>query len=468
MLRRFSLIVVTFVSAAVAAVAGIVPGQASRTPSCAASARSHAALASDARGQFAAAFGETVRLVGSGGSRSSTVAGAAARGVPRHVAFRAGLGLAFVDDLRGADDVVIGSAGGVLRLHQPSEATNPSLSPTGDVVWSLGAELRLWSRTTSGITRIPAPQGTGQVFSSAFHGRRAIVAVVSEHVPESTTQEDDSLNNLWRYDLRAGRWTRLTRFTAGRDRWSVIRTPLVAQDGSIEFVRVHGRGSPGSLAAFELWRLRGGHAQKVRSLPKEMYLAATQGGRRIWNVYDAAGGDWRLVREDSAGRLVDLGCGRVMVDPRAELDPDRTPPPGELGSPPSPTSTPIPNPTPTPTPTTPPTPTMTPTVTPSPTSSATPTPTVTTSPQPTGPTMAVLVGDFGAREAAEEVAARVLDAYGSASAEVIDADGYPTVVQPGVWAVVLRLPADADLAARLEEFRGRFPDIAGWTWLVTV
>ena len=64
---------------------------------------------------------------------------------------------------------------------------------------------------------------------------------------------------------------------------------------------------------------------RCATFPREMYLAGTQDGRRIWNLYDQASGEWRLYAEASATTLVDLGCGAALVDPRSVPDPDMTP-----------------------------------------------------------------------------------------------------------------------------------------------
>jgi hypothetical protein len=167
---------------------------------------------------------------------------------------------------------------------------------------------------------------------------------------------------------------------------------------------------------------------KVRDLPGEMYLAGAHGGRRVWNVFDQAAGDWRLLKEMPDGSMTDLGCGRVMVDPLAEPDPDREPPPGTevaLGS-----------------------------------------------DEPVDGSVAetaILVGDFSSREAAEVAFERILSAYGrEAPVSIVDDQLAPGAVAPGLFAVVLRLEADADPQAALDDLRSRLPEYAGWSWMVSI
>ena len=136
------------------------------------------------------------------------------------------------------------------------------------------------------------------------------------------------------------------RSTPRGEHWVAIRTPIVRDDGSVEFVLVRGLATATRMPAFELWRMpAGGVASKVRDLPREMYLAGTQDGRRIWNLYDQSSGEWRLYAEASATTLVDLGCGAALVDPRSVPDPDMTP--AWLDTVPTPTPAPTPTPTPT-------------------------------------------------------------------------------------------------------------------------
>ena len=80
------------------------------------------------------------------------------------------------------------------------------------------------------------------MFSPVFATDDAIVAVVAEPEPGFSRTEDEGLDNLWRYDLRSRRWSRVTAFHASGDHWVAIRTPIVRDDGSIEFVRGEGTG----------------------------------------------------------------------------------------------------------------------------------------------------------------------------------------------------------------------------------
>src|SRR5262249_8940543 len=118
-------------------------------------------------------------------------------------------------------------------------------------------------------------------------------------------------------------WRRLTDFSSGADRWSVVRTPFVAPDGSVEFVRVHGRASQDRAPAYELWRLLGSSATRPRALPGGVCLAALEGSARRWNLREGSTGAWTIDREDADGSLRRVGCGAVAVDPLDRPDPDR-------------------------------------------------------------------------------------------------------------------------------------------------
>jgi hypothetical protein len=388
-------------------------------------------------------------MVGTDGSRDATTVPSTGEGVIRYASSRHGIGTAFVLDRRGADAVVVVTEGGTVRLTQPGEAANPSWSADGRLVWSLGSRLRVWSSTTSSTFDIQAPPDSLGVFSPVFVAPDAIVAVVAEPEPGFTRAEDEGLDNLWRYDLATRRWDRLTSFKARGDRWVALRTPVVRDDGSLEFIRVRGRGSATGTPSFELWRMAsGGTASLVRALPREMYLAGALGGRRIWNLYDQASGEWRLYAERSPRELVDLGCGAALVDPRSVDDPDKTPPRSD--------PTPIPTGSPTPTSTSTSTSTPAPTVTPSPT------------PDPTGYLTGILVGDFSSVDAANGALVTIQGQFTSAPLEVVDAATAPNIVGPGVWAVVMLIPNDMDPMAALLDFRARLPEFRDWSWVVSV
>jgi hypothetical protein len=336
----------------------------------------------------------------------------------RHLAV-AGERVAYVRDGDGADRLVVVSAGGRSTvLTQTGEVSHPAWGPRGRLAWGLDDELVV--RAADGALRhVPGPQPGGQVVAPAFDGRGIVAAVAAgptRAAPEAGWSED-----LWR--LAGGRWHRLTRFPAGPDRWTAIRTPMADPDGTIVFVVVRGRASAIGLPRFELWRLRRDRAQLVRRLAGEAYLAGfSADGRPLWNVPDRVNERW-LIRADD-GALV--GCGAVAVDPMDGVDPDRrghaAPPsrahggPLELGDPAE---------------------------------------------------VALLVGDFTTGDAAAVVASRLSRAYGgSMPVDLLRGGPRSAVVRPGAWAVVVRLGADTDGVAELARLRAMVPDLASHTWIV--
>jgi hypothetical protein len=264
------------------------------------------------------------------------------------------------------------------------------------------------------------------VFAPVFSGH-GIVAAVSA-APTTAVPEDEWSDDLWL--LRGGRWHRLTAFAAGTDRWTAIRTPFPAADGSVEFVVIQGRGSEDALPQFSLWRLRGVAVHRVMSLHGERYLAGyAPDGARLWNVPDRATETW-LIQRDTPNGPQTVGCGAVAVDPMDMADPDRT-------------------------------------------GHAAPAPKVkpnerTTLPDPGDPMeAALLIGDFTTQVAADVVAQQVTHVYdGSVPVDVVQGGRGSTIVRPDRWAVVVRLPATTDGSAELAALQLALPDYADHMWVV--
>jgi hypothetical protein len=346
------------------------------------------------------------------------------RGVVRHVSSRPGVGTAYVRDRKGGDLVVSVTGRGVRRFATRDEALQPSLSAQGDLVWAERSGLRLVPAGALTPTRIAGPTRGGMTFSPVFASRSTIVVGVAAP-PTTAVPEDEYLSNLWRYDLRSSRWVGSTHFGGGPDRWTIVRTPFLAPDGSIQFVRVSGRASIDRAPRYELWRLRGDIARKLRPLPGEMYLAGFDGSARLWNLREGATGAWLIRRERADGSLEDAGCGSVMVDPLDRADPDvrsesRS---SSIGGADATTSSPAGD--------------------------------------------AILVGDFSSVAAASDASATIGSALGS-TPSIIDAKTQPAVVRPGVWAVLIPVAAGADSEAELARFRATVPAFAGWSWIVSV
>jgi hypothetical protein len=446
MRQRTISLTVALTASVVGVVSGTAFGQAPRATACAREDVAHLGPDSvPARGQgLAAAVGDrTLVVVEANGSRRAFATHT--EGVVRHVAARAGSGTAYVLDRAGADAVVIQTSDGAIQLDQPGEATHPAWSPDGKLAWSLGSTLRIWSPEDGSTTTIAAPAPALAMFSPVFTSANDVVAVVGEAEPKFDRTEDEGLDNLWRYDLLTRRWSRVTAFRATGDGMLAVRTPIMRDDGSIEFVVVRGDASASMLPSFELWHMTsGGGVAKLRGLPREMYLAGVIGGQRVWNIFDEASG-WRLFIQSPSDRLVDLGCGAVAVDPRSDPDLDRGTASRDDG--PSPTATAPP------TVTSIPMPSTSPTVVPDPVD---------------GHVAGILVGDFGSVDAADQAAATIQQAFGGAAMlEVVDSVTAPNIVRPGVWAVVMLLPSDADVLGALGDFRSRLPEYEGWSWVVS-
>jgi hypothetical protein len=326
-----------------------------------------------------------------------------------------------VNDLPGPDDLVVMRPTGMMKIDGRGELTHPAWSSAGDLAWAVNlSRLELWSPGTTARRTVRPPRGASAVFSPVFTAPDQLVAIVGEAVGDV---HDDALNNLWRYDVRRNTWSRLTRFGADADRWSVLRTPLTAPGGAVLFVRVRGRATATEQPAFELWRLGEGRVVKVRDLPGEMYLAGSLGGRLVWNVLAATTGDWRLVAEGSGGR-VHLGCGAVAVDPVREPDPDLLEPGGE--------------------------------------GSAARGPGGEAAPAEPGEGLALVIGDF----ASERDARTLQEGLRIAGAVAVDHAAAPAVVRPGAWAVAVPIADSTAAEEALERFRARHPELADLSWIV--
>lgn len=398
------------------------PGTPGPAPPCGSGREAPPADSAAARGRgLAAVDGDRLVMIGSRGERSLHDLAGAGRGMLRHAASLPGAGTAFVDDRPGPDVLNVVTTERARRIPGRGEVTHPAWSPGGDLAWAVDlSTLEVWS-PASGVRRmVPSPPGASGVFSPVFTGARALVAGASQQVGQV---HDDVLNDLWRYDFDAERWAQLTHFEADEDRWSVVRTPVLAPDGSVLFVRVHGRASATELPSFELWALRGDEASEVRDLPGEMYLAGHLDGLLVWNVFDPASGVWRLVAERPDGPE-DLGCGAVSVDPRDAPDPDLLDDPADAGqaegAPPAPGSA-----------------------------------------EP-GAGLALLVGDLPTQEEAASLLPRV-DAPG---AMVVDHATAPAALRPGAWAVVVPVAPQMEPENALAAFRARHPHLAERTWIV--
>lgn len=326
--------------------------------------------------------------------------------------------VAFVRDGIGDDTLVLARPGrDPVEIPQPGEVAHPAWGPAGTLAWGLDDTVVV--RASDGTMRtIAGPKQSGSVIAPAFEGGGLVAVVGAE--PTVAVPEDEWSDDLWRYE--GERWRRLTRFPADADRWTAIRTPMAAPDGSLEFVVASGRASATELPRFALWRLRGEGITLVRTLPDEAYLAGFEAdGSRLWNVPDRATGRW-LVRDDAGGTL---GCGAVAVDPIDVVDPDRT---GQAA--PAPEALDV-------------------------------------APSPGDPAeIALVVGDFASREDAGAIAERIAAAYaGALPVDLVHGGEGVTAVREGAWAVLIRLGGDTDGVGELARLRAMLPDLADRSWI---
>lgn len=414
------------------AMAMAMPGAAPETARCAASA-GVVPRASGAEPLVALGTGDILDAIGEGDGTAGTAL--RLEGVARHASTNPRFGTVFVDDRDGGDALVVGTVGGQLVLPQQGDVFHPVWSPLGDLAWSSGTSIHIRDRAAGRTATLQAPSSAVSITYPLFVGATRLVASVEEPV-EGLSSEFEGLNNLWSVDLQSGRWKKLTFFTATAERWSVIRTPILADRGQLLFVRVHGYASRTRPPTFELWRLRDGSASLVRELGGEMYLAGLTDGRLVWNVADARG-RWHLLRAEASGRLRDLGCGRVSVDPLTRPDPDLAPT-GETGR----------------------------TTGPPPTTSPTVSPTVPPAAE-LAEGLGILVGDFATREAAEAAAGVIAIRFGILPT-VIDASTHPTLIRPGAFAAVVPLADGVDPELELQRFRDLLPQTRTTSWIVAL
>lgn len=387
-----------------------------------------ALAATDARSPLATGSGVTAAIadggiawIGAPGRRATFAPVRPGKALLRHAAPGPGRGFAYVEDERGDDTLVVVRETGTETIRDGGEILHPTWSPAGDLAWSAdGDRLVVWSAGRRRAT-VAKPRGTVGVAWPAFTGRDTLVAVVTEPAG-LPTDEEEARSNLWRHDLASGRWEALTAFAGDAENWSVVRTPVVERDGTIHFVRIHGRASATVMPTFELWQLRGPRRKRVRELAPETYLAGMRGTQRVWNRWDQHLGVWKLTLEHGNGSLEEVGCGAVAVDPRGVVDPD-------LARPEATAAVAVPDPD--------------------------------AQRALVHATAAVKVGDFDSEPEATAAAARLAPA---AEVRTVHHETAPLAVRPGSWAVVLRIQEEptTDLAA----LRTRFPEWTDRTWIV--
>jgi hypothetical protein len=337
-------------------------------------------------------------------------------GMLRHLSVLPGTGAAFVVDQAGQDVLTLVSNDETIPVASGLEITHPAWSPTGQLAWAENLEvLKVMSSDGAEVSGVVLPKGAVAAFSPVFLNEQHVMAVVQEQVA-GAPPEDESLNNLWRFDLSSGRWTRLTSFNASGDDWIGIRTPVVAPDGSIYFVRISANASETKEPRFELWRFSDGSAEKIRALASEMYLAGLSDDRLVWNAPSRTCGDWGLFLEQGGG-LDQIGCGAVMTDPVTMADPDQLVESEHAAEEVAPESGDLTD-------------------------------------------LVIVVGDFRTSDAASEVASGL-----GRPARVIGHEGAPSALRPGLWGVLVEVTPGIPVDEDLEDVRQQLSGCDCGAWL---
>src|SRR5438105_5285839 len=226
------------------------------------------------------------------------------RGVVRHVASRTGVGTAYVRDRTGGDLVVSVTERGVRRYSTHAEASQPSLSARGDLVWAERSGLRLVGAGARGPRPIAGPIPGGMTFSPLFASTTTIVVGVAAP-PTAAVPEDEYLSDLWRYDLRTSRWAGDP--LLGRSRPLDDRPHAVPRVRRVDPVRPHERPSVGGRRA----------AVSALATPWERRAAAAdpsgrdvpRGVRRVRPALEhPCGRDGRVADPAGARRREPRGC----------------------------------------------------------------------------------------------------------------------------------------------------------------
>lgn len=375
-----------------------------------------AATAPVPAGALAAARGDDLILVGGSATPVGVREPAGAGAHLRHAALDPERGVAFVVDREGSDRLVVAGRGGADVVASEGEITHPAWGADGSLAWARDLA-RIEIRDAAGAARsVEPPAGALAVFSPILGPGGDLFAIVSEPV-HGYEGEDDALNNLYRRDAATGSWEALTAFTAAGDRWSILRTPVLMEDGSLRVVRVAGSAGATGAPASELWAVDRQGPRRLRSLEPDTYLAGRLGDVLVTNVLEPGTGEWLLVAETETGPVT-VGCGAVMVDPLIGPDPDRGGPGGEVvgGD--------------------------------------------VALPAVSDGSLAIVVGDFGSRRGAEELAATIHDEH-----RVVGHDDAPGVVAPGKYAIVIPIPEGEPVLGSLEDFRARHPDLPRRTFI---
>jgi hypothetical protein len=356
-------------------------------------------------------------------------------GVVRHVTSVPGVGLTFALDRRGGDLVIATIGRRTVSIPQRSDVMHPTLSSSGALAWSVGSAIRIKGSSASPIREISVPFAGSRTFAPFYVGTHELGAVLAAP-PDARSIEGSTRDNLYRVDLRSGRWRPITAFRATGDHWVAIRTPVAKPAGGVEFVRVTADASETAEPRFELWEVTtAGQVRRIEVLDREMYLAGrNEDGQRLWNLPAAKAGASKIMRELKTGRLVQVGCGSVLTDPLDVADPDRQ---GGAGVRVPPRSS-------------------WPDLADAPAAGA-----------ELVPEVAIIVGDYVDRGAAEIAAAAIRSAYPTSTVEVVDNAATPLAIMPGVWGALLRLPIDADPTQALAEFRAKLPAYQATSWVVT-
>lgn len=241
-----------------------------------------------------------------------------------------GATVAKVVDAKGPDRLAVSTDAGVswTDVVTGRDITYPAVSPTGKrIAFAVAGSLTTATAAGGWQPGAVALPGQGRQYAQylRFVDENRLLMTIEVGV-EGVAERFASLSDVWLHDLASGTWQRLTTTKPDAQAWSIAKTPIFDNDGSLLYMRHTGLGS-GSDADLrtELRRVVGGVDSAVRQLPDRWGIVAVDaGGTILWNGPDERS-QWQLTSDAGADKLTPMGCGRSSWAPSLNHDPDYTP-----------------------------------------------------------------------------------------------------------------------------------------------